>query len=231
MATGEPHITQSHFPIERVSDERLRQAVQILTTEHFALQSGRNNVTSEANGRLTIYLGALSGALIAIAFVAQVSRLGDAFHVFTLLILPALLLLGLATFGRVVQCDRQDLQYAAAINRIRHFYVELIPELGDYFVQSTYDDWDGMLRSLSLTWTRWHGFITASAAVAAMNAFVAGVLVGLLTSWLIGLPLAAAIACGFVVGIATMAIQARFGSQAVRRLELYLTPLFPSPKP
>ena len=73
-----------HFPFEQVGDEQLRQAVQILTTEHFALQSARGNVTAETNGRLAIYLGTLSSALIALAFVGQISQLGDAFHVFAL---------------------------------------------------------------------------------------------------------------------------------------------------
>jgi hypothetical protein len=39
------------FPFEQVSDERVRQSVQIRTTEHFTLQSARGTVTSEAMSR------------------------------------------------------------------------------------------------------------------------------------------------------------------------------------
>src|SRR3954453_15751375 len=57
-------------------------AATFATTEHFNLQTARALPVSEANGRASIYLAALSGNLIALAFVGQMSRLGATFYAF-----------------------------------------------------------------------------------------------------------------------------------------------------
>jgi len=49
---------------------RLGPAATFATTEHFNLQTARAITVSEANGRASIYLAALSGNLIALAFNA-----------------------------------------------------------------------------------------------------------------------------------------------------------------
>ena len=225
MATEDQHL-----PFEQMGDERLRQAVLILTTEHFTLQSARGNVIAETNGRLAIYAGTLSSALIALAFVGQISGLGEAFRVFALILLPVLLLLGLATGGRLIQSNRQDLLYGAGINRVRHFYVELVPELGDYFVQSVYDDFDGQLLSMGLL-PRAHmqQWVSAPVLVAALNALVAGVLAGLLLSWVGAVPLLVSVAGGVAVGFVVMQVEGALGSRAISRLQRFVTPRFPSP--
>jgi hypothetical protein len=221
-----------HFPFEQVSDERLRQAVQILTTEHFTLQSARSNAIAETNGRLAIYLGTLSSALIALAFVGQISGLGEAFRVFALILLPAILVLGLATAGRLVQSNRQDLLYGVGINRVRHFYVELVPELGDYFVQSVHDDFEGGLQSMGLL-PRAHmqQWVSVSVLVAALNALVAGVLAGLLITWVGALPLPMGAVGGVAVGFIVLQVEAALGSRAISRFQRFVTPRFPSPPP
>ena len=50
--------------------ESLGPAATFATTEHFNLQTARAITVSEANGRASIYLAALSGNLIALAFNA-----------------------------------------------------------------------------------------------------------------------------------------------------------------
>ncbi len=62
--------------------DRLGPAVTMATTEHFNLQTARAATISEANGRASIYLAALSSNLIALAFIGQMSRLGTAFYAF-----------------------------------------------------------------------------------------------------------------------------------------------------
>ena len=66
--------------------------------------------------------------------------LGIAFQVFTLILLPTLLFLGAATFGRVLESSIEDYFYLGGINRIHHFYVEAASEISGYFVLSPYDD-------------------------------------------------------------------------------------------
>jgi hypothetical protein len=69
-----------HMPgMERLKDEPSlpelsSQLVTMLTTEHYNLQTGRSMTVADANGRCTLFIGAVSGALIAIAFTGQASH-------------------------------------------------------------------------------------------------------------------------------------------------------------
>ena len=71
------------------------QLVSIMTTEHYNLQTGRSMTISEANGRSALFVGAVSCGLIALTFVGQIAHLGTAFFVFSLVVIPTLLLMGL----------------------------------------------------------------------------------------------------------------------------------------
>jgi hypothetical protein len=87
-------------PLAEALGPRLGPAATFATTEHFNLQTARATTVSEANGRASIYLAALSSNLIALAFIGQVSRLGPAFYAFALILLPVLAFVGLVTFVR-----------------------------------------------------------------------------------------------------------------------------------
>ena len=82
-----------HFPVELSS-----QLVSIITTEHYNLQTGRSMTTAETNGRASLFVGAVSSELIALTFVGQISHLGTAFFVFSLVVIPTLVFMGLITF-------------------------------------------------------------------------------------------------------------------------------------
>ena len=113
---------------------RLGSAVTFATTEHFNLQTARALTVSEANGRASIYLAALSGNLIALAFVGQMSQLGAAFYAFALILLPVLAFVGVVTFLRLVQSSIEDIAYAQRIALLRSFYLRVSPELEPYLV-------------------------------------------------------------------------------------------------
>jgi len=104
-----------------------------LTTEHFTLQSTRAATITESLGRSTIYLGSLSASLVALALIAQGERTLDV-RLSALVILPALVFLGTATFVRILETGIEDAICAQAINRIRHYYLELAGEHGRYFL-------------------------------------------------------------------------------------------------
>lgn len=125
---------------ELVPEDRRQAAISFMTTEHFALQGARGLTTSESNGRAGLFLSSLSSALVALGFAATASGFGQSFNVFALLILPPIAFLGFVTFQRAVQSGVDDETYSRGINRIRHFYVEIVPELRPYFVQSTTDE-------------------------------------------------------------------------------------------
>jgi hypothetical protein len=113
------------------NEERLLTA---LTTEHFTLATARSTAVSESSARATIYLLSVSTTLVAIGFVSQLSASDDLFEVLTLTVLPTLFVLGLFTFLRLTEISVEDFRYGQAINRIRHYYVELAGERADYFL-------------------------------------------------------------------------------------------------
>ena len=88
-----------HFPVELSS-----QLVSIITTEHYNLQTGRSMTIAEANGRSSLFVGAVSSGLIALTFVGQISHLGTAFFVFSLVVIPTLVFMGLITLSAC--CNR-----------------------------------------------------------------------------------------------------------------------------
>jgi hypothetical protein len=73
------------------------RATQMLTTEHFALQTARASTIAETNGRTSLFVSTTAAAVVALALIAQVSQLGQTFLTFALLLLPALCFLGVVT--------------------------------------------------------------------------------------------------------------------------------------
>src|SRR5256886_17672334 len=116
------------------------QLVSIMTTEHYTLQTGRSITTAETNGRSSLFVGAVSSGLIALTFVGQISHLGTAFFVFSLVVIPTLVFMGLITFERVLQSGSADITCASGVNRIRHLYLEYAPQWSPDFVLCAHDD-------------------------------------------------------------------------------------------
>ena len=54
-------------------------AVTFVTTEHFTLQGARSSTIAEATGRATMFLGAVSGGLVALGLIATAAGVGTAF--------------------------------------------------------------------------------------------------------------------------------------------------------
>src|SRR5260370_20083932 len=98
-------------------------AVTFVTTEHFTLQGARSSTISESTGRASVFLGAVSGGLIALGLVATAAKTGVAFYMFGLILLPTRAFVGLATFHRVLQSGIEDLGYARRIT-IRSSHAE-----------------------------------------------------------------------------------------------------------
>jgi hypothetical protein len=129
--------------------ERRRQLLLALTTEHFTLQTARSATIADSNGRSALYLATVSSAVVALAFIGQLAHTGPAFFLFALALLPALVLLGILTYLRLVQTATEDLFYARAINRIRRHYLALDPEAGHWFVLCSFDDPAGVLAAMA----------------------------------------------------------------------------------
>jgi hypothetical protein len=79
-----------------------QQLLTALTTEHFTLQGARSQTISESSARASLYIIAVSSALVALGFIGQLSNVGDVFNVFALTVLPTLYVLRSVTFVAVI---------------------------------------------------------------------------------------------------------------------------------
>jgi hypothetical protein len=186
--------------------DRLGPAVTMATTEHFNLQTARAATISEANGRASIYLAAISSNLIALAFIGQMSRLGTAFYAFSLLLLPVLAFVGVVTFQRLVQSSLEDIAYAQRIARLRSLYVALAPELEPYLLVPRGRPGESLLHGGLLRPSRWQLTLTTAGMVAMVNSVVIGASAGLVLAARGAASLAVMLAAGAVVGALALAV-------------------------
>ncbi len=203
------------------------QLISIMTTEHYNLQTGRSMTIAEANGRASLFVGAVSSSLIALTFVGQISQLGTAFYVFSLIVIPTLLFMGLTTFVRVLQSGLADMIYARGINRIRHLYLEYAPQMEPYFILSANDDGPDTMRYHGKGAPRLQSLFTMAGMMSIINGVLVGAFVGLLLGVFV-LPLWACASLGVVSFILSVSIHQRFQRQQWTRLNQSLPVRFPS---
>lgn len=169
------------------------QQLQILATEHWSLLATRSLSWTESFSRATMFLTLLSGAIVALAFVAQATSFGGAFQTFALLLLPLVIVVGWTTFVRLIEVNNEDAYWVNGMNRLRKAYVELEPDLKPFFVTGTSDDAEGMRRTYAAHGggIGLHVLITVPATVAFVNSALLAVLVTIITSRWMGMDMAA----------------------------------------
>ena len=177
-------------------------AVTFVTTEHFTLEGARSATIAEATGRATMFLGAVSGGLVALGLIATASDVGAAFYAFGLLLLATLAFVGLVTFDRVLQSGIEDYGYAQRIARLRGYYFQHAPELVDYLLSVPPAQ---RLAAQGMHGGRWQRFLTVAGMVGVVTAVLAGSAAGLLAAIAADHSLAAALAAGAVVAVAALA--------------------------
>jgi hypothetical protein len=214
-------------------------AVTFATTEHFNLQTARAATVSEANGRATLYLAALSSSLVALAFIGQMSRLGPAFDAFALIVLPVLAFIGVVTFERLVQLSLEDIAYAQRIGRLRDFYVTVAPELAPYVLVVRDVAADPSTDGGNSRPTGWQLTLTTAGMVAVVNSVVLASCAGLLIRSLGVGSLRAILLVGATVGVAILSIQRRhhcrardaFAPETVDRASIVVSSTSPTQSP
>src|SRR5438445_11455164 len=137
-------------PARSGSDAAAAARLQILATEHWSLLATRALTYNESLSRVTIFLAILSGALIALALVAQADRFGETFVAIAIPMLLVVLFAGIATISRLMRLNRDDPRWVVGMNRIRAAYTVLHPELEAHFIASPYDDLRGALQTLGI---------------------------------------------------------------------------------
>jgi hypothetical protein len=219
--------------MEDITDREIERMARFLTTEHFTLQGLRNGTISEANGRLGHYLSAVGSSVVALAFVANVSELGTAFFAFSVVIFPTLIFLGLMTLVRLLQVSVNDVRCVQAINRIRHFYVEMAPETERYLSFSYHDDPEAVQRTMM----PFHPpgplqtFASTPGPVIMINSVLAGAFASILAAGVRSLTLIPVIAIGVSVLVVSIwlhvQIAARIWPRATREK---MDTRFPTPE-
>jgi hypothetical protein len=213
------------------NDMEDRQALlTALTTEHFTLQGARSQTVGESAARSSMYMFSVSSTLIALGFVSQVSQGGEVFQLFALTVLPTLFFLGLVTFGRLVQSSIEDVRYGRAINRIRHYYMELAGDRGRYFLMSSNDDPRGVLSNMGLEGgSPWQLFFGTASAVSVVNSVVGAGAIAIVLGATLHLTLAVAAAAGVVFLAASVAVHMRYDRRQHQRAGAQVEAIFPSP--
>lgn len=176
-----------------------------LVTEHFVLQSAASTTVSEASGRASLYLSAVSSSLVAMGFAAQAPGV---FLPFAAAVIPALLIMGIFTIVRLVDTGVQNLSYLAGIARIRAYYRTLAPDAPRYFAE-----WGQAVPGKTETsqalaaLSRRRGVVTSMGTAASMVAVVNNLIAGAGTALALdrlfgGDRLAVAVPAGVLVAVA-----------------------------
>jgi hypothetical protein len=88
-------------------------AAAILASEHWSLLATRSLIWNEAMSRATVFLTVLSAAIIALALLADATGFGPQTTALALVLLPVVLLLGVATYVRLVLINTEEVPAGA----------------------------------------------------------------------------------------------------------------------
>jgi hypothetical protein len=210
-----PHPGNYH-PALRVPQGSEPPVMQVLATEHWSLLATRSMTWNEIFSRTGTFLTVLSANTVALGLVVNANGFGDAFLTVSLTLLPIVVLVGLGTYVRLVEADIEDAWLVIGMNRIRHAYLELVPELEPYFVAGYHDDAPGLLQTYSFSRRIGpsHWLSGSPVVVGVVDAMLAGVLVSIaceavgVAGWLRNL-------LGLIAGIGVAVLLAK---AAVRRV-------------
>jgi len=207
--------------------------LQILSTEHWSLLASRSLAWNESFSRAGMFLSTLSGAIVALALVAQASAFGEGFTLFALVILRIALFIGVATVMRLGVANYHEAMCVIGMNRIRAAYLELAPDLERYFVMSAHDDPRGIGITMGVQpggMVSWIGQIVAGTPTVVMilNCALAGAIGAILALRLGATPSGILIggAVGFLIALAAQGLYAR---QSIAKAQAGYRPLFPTP--
>ena len=183
---------------------------------------------SESSARASLYVFAVSSALVALGFIGQVSEVGDLFNTFALTVLPTLYLLGAATFVRLVECGAEDFRYGLAINRIRHYYKELARERANLFLLSGHDDPASVFTNMGLPAEGRKPYFAFSTAVLVINSVLGGTVVAIALGAFLDAPLGLAAGVGAAAALVSVSAWIRYADRLLEGAA-QVEPLFPAP--
>jgi hypothetical protein len=205
--------------------------LQILSTEHWSLLASRALAWNETFARAGMFLSTLTGAIVALALVAQATRFGEDFRLLALVILPVVLFVGIGTMLRMGMAQYHDVVCVVGMNRIRAAYLELAPDVERFLVMGFHDDWRGI--DITMAVEPGHSLpirIVASGPmlVSVVNAVLLAATASLLMVQL-GVAGLAALAAGALAFVAGLAMQLWYARRAIAKGVADYRPMFPGP--
>lgn len=212
------------------------EAIQILATEHWSLLATRALTYQESLGRVNMFLAVLSGAVIALALVAQAAHFGPAFISIAIFMLSVVFVVGLLTVRRLLMLNRDDYMWVVAMNRIRNAYLDLHPELEPHITTGSHDDMAGVLQTLgvdafgaSSIGSLFHNLVTLPGMLGLIVASVGGAIGGLIASGF-GWPPVVILLLGLVFFLSAEVLVGIWGRTSVRKPNPTVKARFPTPK-
>lgn len=217
----------SRSSVDRDSLAALR--AQILATEHWSLLATRSAIWQEIFSRTGTFLTILSATVVALSLVVQATGFEESFRIIALLVLPLVLFVGLATYIRLVEADIEDAWLVIGMNRLRHAYVELAPDLEPYLVTGHHDDEAGLLQTYSFRRRVGVGHLLAGSPVVVgiIEALISGVLAAIVCEALGGV-IWLQVVSGLLVSLGAAAALVTLFFRRVRRFLDSYRPRFPS---
>jgi hypothetical protein len=217
-------------------DPAVSEKLQILATEHWSLLATRALTYQESLGRVSMFLTILSGAVIALALVAQADHFGTVFITVAIFMLTVVFFVGVATVRRLLMLNLDDYTWVVGMNRLRHGYLELHPELEQYFITSHHDDLAGNLKTVGLApasapllGTIFHGFVTLPGMLGVIVASV-GAAIAALAALGFGAPQYGVLLAGVAGFACVLGFVLWSGGRSYRRYGPSIEPRFPTPK-
>jgi len=216
---GAPALIPASTSSEDAAARAIR--VQLLTTEHWSLLATRNLSWNESFARAGMFLTLLTGAVVALALVAQATDFGSAFMIFAMLLLPVVFFVGSSTYVRLNEINDEDLVWVRGMNRLRRAYLEIDPGIEPYLITGSTEDLVGVLRTFgapggagarppSIRRNIMHAFVTTPVMILIVNCVVAAVLVGLVVSQ-VGMTMELAAIAAVAAFVLTFAAFAAYG--------------------
>lgn len=170
-------------PVTSLDDPR---ALTILSTEHWSLLSARSLAYNEAFTRGGMFLTFLSMSFIALALVADAMAFGNQFLTVAAIVLAFDFVIGLATYGRIMGANLDDMRAVHGMARIRHGYTQIAPVTSRYFTSATNDDLAGVMKAYgnpaqSGVGDLLYGLTTSGGMIGLIVSMVGGVLIGVIS--------------------------------------------------
>ena len=206
--------------------------LQILSTEHWSLLASRGLAWNESFSRASMYLSTLSGSIVALSLIGGIDGFHDAFFVAALVLLPVDLFVGIGTWLRMGATNYHDAVAIFGMNRIRAAYLEIAPDLAPYFVMGVHDDAPGLGITMAVppgTAPIVHLIAGTPTLVIVLNGVVAGALTALILFRFASTDSIVTLGGALLVAIAVLVGQMASARSKIRRAQLALRPMFPTP--